>query len=174
MIRRLLVVAFLCLAATAAEAAQSSAVVGARVGVTTTGLTVANNAELDFGDVIIGVPTSVDPRNAPGAGEIEIRGTAGAEIAISFVLPTELTVGPHSMPIAFGAASGCHVLAFAWLRGACTSFDPAGGVTTTLPSFFFFPPVRFVWLGGEVTPQPGQFPGIYRGSAQVTVSYTGN
>lgn len=154
--------------------AQTSASVGAAVLITTTGLTIANNASLDFGTVIPSVVATVDPQTDAGAGEVEIRGAAGAEVAISFVLPTQLTVGPHSMPISFGANSGCHAQAFAFFRGFCTYFDPSVTLVTRLPNFFFFPPVRFLWLGGTVSPQPGQFPGIYRGSAQLTVSYTGN
>ncbi len=154
--------------------AQAGASINATVRLSTTALTVANNADLDFGAVLPGTPASVDPRTSPTAGELEIHGARGAEIAVSFTLPAALTVGTHSMPIAFGATAGCHAPFFAFFKFFCQSFDPNSPLVVRLPNFNAPFNVRYVWLGGTVNPLPTQFPGIYQGTINVTVAYTGN
>ncbi len=131
-------------------------------------LTVTGERALDFGLVTQGsAPAIAVP--AAGSGRWQVRGTPSAEVRLSFLLPSLLTVDAHSMPISFGPTSagrfGVNLPAFA------TLFDPAAGTTARLRAGLG---VLFVWLGGTVTVAPAQPPGLYTGAVTLVVSYTGN
>lgn len=156
------------------EGAAQAASINVQVEISTTALSIATVQDLDFGTVLPGSPTSLDPRAAATAGEFELHGARGAEIMVTFTLPSNLVVGPHQMPIAFGITSGCHVPLFGGLRFSCSAFDPNAPLITQIPNW---PPpynVRLFWLGGTVAPIPTQFPGLYRGTITLTAAYTGN
>ncbi len=154
--------------------AQGNGAVMARLNLSAAAPAVVPVQDLDFGDVVPATPATVNPRTAPNAGEFEISGTSGAEIAMSFALPTALVVGPNSMPIAFGPGAGCQVGSLSFLRFVCGAFNPAVTLVRRIPNVG--PPfnVIYVWLGGTVSPTPAQAPGIYRGTITLTVAYTGN
>ena len=153
---------------------QTNASVLARVTLPAPAPAVVPVQDLDFGNVVPGTPTAVNPRTGSNAGEFEISGTAGAEIAMDFALPAALVVGPSNMPIAFGPGAGCQIGSLAFFRFFCGSFDPAATLVRRIPNTGAPYNVIFVWLGGTVSPTPTQAPGIYRGTITLTVAYTGN
>ena len=168
--RRLAVCALLMLPAGRA-AAQSAGTIGVQAGVVTDALSVAGTKALEFGAVLPGVATLVNPRTSTSAGEFAVRGGRRLAFTATFTLPTELAVGPYTMPIAFGAQSGCQDKD---TKGNCKFFDPrvpfTGEISNKAPpqNTFFF------WVGGTVTPAAAQQPGFYRAVITLQVAYTGS
>ena len=152
-------------------AAQSGASVTADAVVVTVGMTIATLRDLNFGTVIKGVATTVLP-TAATAGAWQVTGNSNAFVIISFTLPTQLTniqaLPGSTMPITFTATSA------RWNRAnntpaAGTAFNPASGVVGR-----FGPPPNpnmYVWLGGTVNPAAAAKPGIYQGTAIVSLIY---
>lgn len=157
-----------------AAATAQAASINVQVEISTTALSIATVQDLDFGTVIPGSPTTLNARNAATAGEFELHGARGAEVMITFTLPSNLVVGPHQMPISFGNTAGCHVPLFGGLRFLCSSFSPTAPLVTDIPNWPAPYNVRLFWLGGTVAPTPTQFPGLYRGVITLTAAYTGN
>ena len=151
--------------------AQGAASVSADAVVVTTGMTITTLRDLNFGTVIKGVATTVQPTDA-SAGEFQISGSANAFVVISFTLPTQLTniqaLPGSTMPISFNATSAI------WRRSTNNpaggnTFDPATGAVGRLgppPNFNMF-----IWLGGTVNPAPTAKPGIYQGNVVVSLIY---
>jgi hypothetical protein len=152
--------------------AQGSTAVGtARATVVTANIVVNGLSDLDFGTVLGGVATTVLPTDAT-AGSFLVTGNPNAFITMTFTLPTVLTnvTGPPgtTLPISFGPTSA------RWLRqqnnpAAGNPFDPSVVTVGRLG-----PPPRpftYVWLGGTVTPAPGQANGLYTGTVVLTVIY---
>jgi len=159
-------------ALTATATAQGTASTSVTAVVTTVGLSIGQKADLLFGAVTPGVSTVIDPRTAATPGMWEIHGSRSAEIAVSFVLPDSLRVGPHAMPIAFGAQAGCGRNRNQ--QNQCSYFDPAAGWVDRIRNNPTPKDTYYIWMGGTVSPAAGQFPGIYRGTITLTVAYTGN
>lgn len=137
-------------------------------------LTIQATQNLDFGTVVPGVPTTIDPQASFQAAKFVVRGFPFAQFTFDLALPTILTTGggPNVIPIAYGATSGCHRNQDQ--QALCTYYNPTTTLTQRIR--FAFPPnaTYFVWLGATVTPSPTQFPGVYSGVATATVAYTGN
>lgn len=155
-----------------AASAQVSASIGVEAIISTTALSIAQANDLSFGTVVPGVPVTINARTNANAGWFQIHGARNAEIAITMALPTELSTGFWTMPIAFGGNAGC------WRRqggqGGCTLWDPntvlVGRIRNNNPPNNTF----FVWIGGTVTPSPTQHTGVYQGTVTMSVVYTGN
>ena len=127
-------------------------------------------SDLDFGDVFIGYPAEVLITD-PGAGKFSFfhrapRPPLRRDIYISFNLPATLDNGPDSFPITFDA------LHTGWRRNdnpnVATNFDPHA--TLIIPN------VRrnrryYLWLGGQITTQPGLPYGLYSVTIILTVAY---
>lgn len=150
--------------------AQASIV--ARAEITDIALTVRDVQDLQFGTVLPGMATTVDPQTSATAGKFEIRGAQRAEITIDLTLPPALTVGPWSMPISFGANSACHRNRDQ--QSQCTYFDPSTTLTANIRNRVFPENLQIVWVGGTVTPAAAQFPGVYSGTVTLMAAYTGN
>ena len=156
---------------TAPRAGQPASIV-VEVSVSTTALSVAQNTELTFGAVPVGVATTVDPQASVNAGEFEIHGNRNAEISITMTLPDSLRVGANAMPISFGANGGCHRNRIQ--QAQCDYFDPTTPLVVRIRNTPTPNNTYIVWMGGTVTPSPTQQPGIYRGTITLTTAYTGN
>jgi hypothetical protein len=131
-------------------------------------LEVTRERDLDFGDVLRGVPATVVVTDAT-SGRFRIRGTRGAEVSLTFLLPTLLAVGPYTMPISFGpTAAGHYVLQQAQ---NAVLFDPNAVRITRLRASNG---LLYVWLGGTVSPSLTQAPGVYSGNVTLVITYTGN
>jgi hypothetical protein len=169
-VRRALLLA-VCAALGARAEAQSSGSVSAAAVVVTVGMTLATLRDLNFGTVIKGVATTVQP-TAATAGEWQVTGSSNAFVIISFTLPTVLTniqaLPGSTMPITFGLTSA------RWNRAnnnpaTATPFSPALGAVGRLgppPN-----PNMYIWLGGTVNPAPTAKPGIYQGAVIVSLVY---
>ena len=133
-------------------------------------LDIARERDLDFGNVIRGVPATIVLRDG-NAGRFRITGSPGADVSLNFLLPVLLASGPNTMPISFGPSSAGHY-PFNVPRFA-TLFDPRVPATAQLrnqgPTGYLF-----VWLGGTVSPTALQAPGVYTGNVTLVVSYTGS
>jgi hypothetical protein len=128
---------------------------------------------LEFQTVLRNRRTTVAPTNVY-SGTFSVTGQAGAQIAVSFALPTGLVRvgGTEVMPI--GTYTGCVAAVYPLGGNPCTAFTPgAAPSTVTLTGG-----LRFFYIGGTVDTRPavaGTLPdGSYRGSIVMTASYTGN
>jgi hypothetical protein len=102
------------------------------------------------------------------AGQYDIRGTAGAEVRIEFVLPAVLNApGGATLPLTFGAADGAYAAQPS--LGASVPFDPRLPLVTRLGKSGRL----YLRLGGTATPSTSQPSGSYASSVTVTVAYTG-
>ena len=119
---------------------------------------------LTFGTVFPGIPTSVPSTHPRDAGEFEIQGNAGGAVRVEFLLPTALvTPGGATLPIAFSVTDG----SYDFSRGPPrrSPFNPHGPLVATLgPNGKLH-----VFLGGTVSPVPGQTSGTYVATISVTV-----
>lgn len=163
-----------CASARAGAAyAQQTATMTALADVSNVALAAVNLADLGFGTVLPGTPVTVDPRTSTAAGKFELHGARNAQFSASFTLPAVLQagVGGPTMPIAFGATSGCHDARDR--QNQCTLYDPRTPLVQRLRNNV--PPnnTYFVWLGGTVTPGATQGAGVYQGTITITASYTG-
>jgi hypothetical protein len=151
--------------------AQATGSVAARADVVTVGMTVTVLRDLNFGTVLRGVATAVQP-TAATAGAWQVTGNSNSFAVITFTLPTVLTniqaLPGSTMPITFAANAA------RWRRAnnnpaGGNAFNPAVGAVGR-----FGPPVNptlYVWIGGSVNPAAAAKPGIYRGTVIVTLVY---
>jgi spore coat protein U-like protein len=154
------------LAVPAAASAQNTADVTATANVLTP-ITVTNIADLDFGDVLPGIATTVAPADVD-AGRFQISGSGVSEVQLAFTLPTELdhATSASTLPLSFGGSSA----GLGTLGIIASTFDPAAGLTTNLSAIS---PLD-VFIGGTVTPTVTQEAGAYSGTITLTVTYTGS
>jgi hypothetical protein len=134
------------------------------VGVPDRPFVVIGRRDLLFGTVLPGIPTSVRSNDPRFSGEFEIQGTAGASVRVEFSLPALLvTPGGATLPISFATDDG----SYAFHRGLPhrSIFDPHVPVVAALgPNGKLH-----VWLGGTVSPVPGQTGGAYVAAISITV-----
>lgn len=156
------------------EAQSSSASMQVLAEVSDIQISIAPVAQLQFGDVMPGAVRTVDPSVSVEAGKFEILGARRAEFTLTMTLPSVLRAGPgpYAIPIAFGPAAGCHYPRDR--QNQCTLWDPATVLTARIRPTP--PPTNtfYVWLGGTVTPDAAQMPGVYSGIVTASVAYTGN
>jgi hypothetical protein len=162
---RLATLAIAALVAAAAPAGAQSNFVAATADVVTP-LTVNSLSPLAFGNVYPGLAKTVAPADA-AAGKLSVAGFAGAEVAISFTLPGNLTSGANSLPV--GSWSGLHHTSNS--TAGATAFTPSATATNANLSATGG---LWVFLGAQVTPAVGQIAGTYTSTVTMTVAYTGN
>lgn len=129
------------------------------------------NNDLVFGSVFPGIPKTITKYTAGSALEIQITGTAGAEITIDFTLPTYMNVSGYNMQMIF-TETDCAIDTAATPDQSDPEFDdldPWHTLTYRLGSSGMT-----VWLGGAVVPALRQQQGSYTASIVVTVQYTGS
>ena len=170
--RSLAMAALAALALPAAARAQAFASVGVEAVVSTTALSIGQMQDLRFGNVVAGVPVTINPRTNVNAGMWEIHGNRNAEFGVQIALPTELSTGFWTMPISFNNQSGC------WRRqpgqNACTQYDPSTVLVERIRNNVAPNNVFYVWIGGTVSPSATQHTGVYLGNLTLSVAYTGN
>ena len=122
--------------------------------------------DLDFGSVLRGLQSTVDPTNPVRSGQFYFRTPAvGSRVRIRFTLPTRLNgPGGSSMRIRFqnndAMAQGtgpASVPAF---------FNPNGSMVFQMVTSAD----ANVWLGGQVTPAANQPVGTYTGTVVMTIT----
>ncbi|MGH7585843.1 MAG: hypothetical protein ACREMH_06320 [Gemmatimonadales bacterium] len=127
-------------------------------------VTAGNN--LDFGNVLPGVPKSVAATDA-GAGTFRIQGQSSFEVALTYTLPTNL-VDASLNNLLIGTWSGLHNGTNS--TAGATSFSPGGVANVDV----YGTGDIWVFLGATVTPGVNQVAGTYTGTVQLDVAYTGN
>jgi hypothetical protein len=127
---------------------------------------VTGRTDLDFADVVAGVPTSITRKDGHRCGSFWIRGNGNAEVLLTLTLPPSLT-GPAgaAMPITFGSDDA----GFYWQQrpDLATGFNPQGPQIARLGTNGH----GWVFLGGTVRPTSGQRAGAYLGTVVLTVAY---
>lgn len=126
-------------------------------------ITIAQGAELDFGNVLPGVPKSVVAASGATAGRFDLAGVTGANVNVSFTLPANLTSGGNTLPI--GSWDGCHNTIAN--QAGCTGFTPSAGTT----SANFVSGALYVYVGGTVSPAGLQPAGLYQANVTLNAAY---
>lgn len=125
-------------------------------------LAVLRAADLGFGGVAVGTTRQVRPAD-PQAAKFEITGRGRRTVTVRVAVPSVLSSGASTVAINFGPSSG------AWSDVdqpvSATSFDPNQGFSAALPPNS---PLH-VWIGGTVSPMPGQPAGTYTGTITLSV-----
>jgi hypothetical protein len=136
-------------------------------------ITATGAQDLAFGNVFPGVAKTIAYTDAANAGQFSISGDGGANVTISFTLPTDLT-GPSSSTLPIGSWTGYHNATNSSTSGG-TAFTPsATAESATLSGTSGTAGSLFVFLGATVTPTTTQTQGSYTGTVQMTVAYTGS
>lgn len=174
-LRSLMAAALLVAVLPGVSRGQAASNIIASADVDNTLLTVSNPNNLQFGTVVPGTPTTVDPKTSANAAFFVIQGARNAEVSITMTLPATLSTGTGgwTMPISFSATAGCYRRQNA-TQANCTYFDPNAPLVVRINNQN--PPNNHInlWMGGTVSPSPTQNGGVYRGTITLTVVYTGN
>lgn len=131
--------------------------------------TVVNN--LQFGNIIPGIPKVIDKSNAGSAAEFYVSGIAGNEVSIEFSLPTYMNDAGSNMQLVF-SETDCAIDTTASPDQSSPIFDdldPWHPLIYRLGSNGMT-----IWLGGMSIPKLIQTPGDYSATIVITVTYTGN
>lgn len=154
-----LVAGLLALTATAGQAQSGTIQATATV---LSAITVTGAVPLAFGNVTPGVAKTV---GVVGGGRFDLVGQAGANVNLSFTLPGTLTSGGNNLVI--GTWTGYHNTANDATTGG-TGFTPSASATA---SQFSAGGNLYVFIGGTVTPTPGQAAGTYTGNVVLNAAY---
>jgi hypothetical protein len=112
--------------------------------------------DLDFGQVLPGVPTQVLPVDG---GTFTVSGAVDQDVIVDFDLPATLADGALTMPVSFDAGYGA--------GAPDTGLDPNSNATVNLGATGGWD----VFLGGTVLPSVAQAAGNYSGTVTLTVAY---
>jgi hypothetical protein len=153
------VVAACVAAASSASAQNANILVTANVF---QAITVSGVNPLDFGNVFPGVNKTIAVADA-GAGRWDATGQAGANVNMTFTLPSTLISGLNNLAIASWAA--CHDSDNT--PAGCVGFTPSASATAAV----FTGGALFIWIGATVSPTPTQAAGTYDGTATLTLAY---
>jgi len=171
----LIVVALLAMMAGGPVEAQEVATGGANATVLAV-LAVTSVQDLNFGNVLQGVPATADIDVVAEAGDFQVAGAAGNEVALYLQLPEYLwnSTNTDRMIIAFGSTD-CEIDPFlagdaATKSGSETVEDPYNLTATALGADNGL----HVYLAGTVYPAVDQAVGAYTADIVLTAAYTGN
>lgn len=145
-------------------------------GTVVTAITVSATQNLEFGNVLQGLPKTMGNNNDDSTGIFTVTGDAAAGISLQLVLPQYLTLsgGSDRMTIIFAATS--------------FSIDTSGTASpsTVTGAFVDINPLAIpagvvigsggtskVFLGGKVVPLINQTAGAYSGDIVLSVTYNG-
>ncbi len=153
--------------------AQDAAVGGAEA-IVQTALSVTSSADLNFGDIFQGVPTTVAVTSSD-ATVFQITGQSQAGVELSLFLPEYISLSDNSdrMTVIFGSTdasvdtTAAHDPTAAGIRG-WLEVDPRN-----LPAALIGGSGTDVYLGGKVVPSANQKGGIYSADIVLTVAYNG-
>ncbi len=165
-----IVVLLLPLSAAAQEVAvgQATATVQAVLAVTSV-------QDLNFGNVLQGVPSSADIDVVAEAADFSVTGSGGAEVALYLQLPEYLwnSTNTDRMIIAFNSTD-CEIdpnIGTAATKVAPVVNDPYNLTATALHATNN---ILHVYLAGSVFPAVDQAVGAYTADIVLTAAYTGN
>lgn len=123
--------------------------------------------DLDFGNVIAGVPTPIAPTDPVRSGEFQFNAGANRLVLFWMTLPGTLQGPGATMPISYGASDGLLV----GMAGNTppTLFNPRGFKLYRMDSSGR----SQLFLGGEVSPAANQRAGTYTATVSLTVIIIG-
>lgn len=139
-------------------------------------LTVTATQDLDFGNVLQGVPKAQPRTDDDSAGIFTVTGAEGQEVSMHLQLPDYLwnSTGQDRMVISFGTTD-----AALDSSAAGTPSAPGGGAQVNqdphnLPDFGIGNTSLRIYLGGTVYPTADQRASAYSADIILTVAYTGS
>lgn len=159
--------ALAALAATARTAAAQSGNINATATVLQP-LTVTGVQDLAFGNVYPGVNKTIDYTDATNGGQFSVTGFGGAQVQVSFTLPTALD-GPSGATLPIDSWTGYYNQTNSATTGGSAFSSLSGSTTTTLSGTGDL----YVFLGARVVPANNQTAGSYTNTVTMTVAYTG-
>lgn len=138
-------------------------------------LVVTSVQDLNFGDILQGVPSSADIDVVAEAADFSVVGSGGSEVALYLQLPEYLwnSTNTDRMQIAF-ASTDCEIdanVGTAATKVAAVVVDPYNLPATTLHAVSN---ILHVYLAGSVYPAVDQAVGAYSADIVLTAAYTGN
>lgn len=138
-------------------------------------LVVTSIQDLNFGDILQGVPSSADIDVVAEAADFSVVGSGGSEVALYLQLPEYLwnTTNTDRMQIAF-ASTDCDIdanVGTAATKVAPVTVDPYNLPATALHAVSN---ILHVYLAGSVYPAVDQAVGAYSADIVLTAAYTGN
>jgi hypothetical protein len=122
--------------------------------------TITRLADLNFGNLTIGVNTTVDPTNAQAA-EFLFNGNANTVVDVTITFPADLTCGANTIkfndlpPIYNTIPDAMTATQFKGKKNWSASTGPDGNL--------------YVWVGGKVRAAINQAAGSYTGTMQIVV-----
>ena len=138
-------------------------------------LAVTSVQDLNFGNVLQGVPSSADIDVIAEAADFSVTGSGGAEVALYLQLPEYLwnTTNTDRMQISF-SSTDCEIdpnIGTAAAKVAEVVADPYNLPATNLHATNN---ILHVYLAGSVFPAVDQAVGAYSADIVLTAAYTGN
>ncbi len=138
-------------------------------------LIVTSVQDLNFGDILQGVPSSADIDVVAEAADFSVGGSGGSEVALYLQLPEYLwnTTNTDRMQIAF-SSTDCDIdpnIGTAATKVAPVTVDPYNLPATALHAT---DNILHVYLAGSVYPAVDQAVGSYSADIVLTAAYTGN
>ncbi len=138
-------------------------------------LAVTSVQDLNFGNVLQGVPSSADIDVVAEAADFSVTGSGGAEVALYLQLPEYLwnSTNTDRMQIAF-SSTDCEIDAN--IGTAATKVAPVVADPYNLPATALHATdnILHVYLAGSVFPAVDQAVGSYSADIVLTAAYTGN
>ncbi len=138
-------------------------------------LIVTSVQDLNFGDILQGVPSSADIDVVAEAADFSVVGSGGSEVALYLQLPEYLwsSTNTDRMQIAF-SSTDCDIdanIGTAATKVAPVTVDPYNLPATALHAVSN---ILHVYLAGSVYPAVDQAVGAYAADIVLTAAYTGN
>jgi hypothetical protein len=123
--------------------------------------------DLAFGAVFSGAATSVAPTDPVRRGRFYLKHILNHQVGLRFNLPQQLhqAGGGGNLPISFGATDG--IAEGTASNSVPVIFNPNNNQTFNLVNSADLN----VYLGGQVSPRPGQASGTYTGTITLTCSF---
>ena len=121
--------------------------------------------DLAFGQVIVGIPSSVAPSHPTRSGQFHITAPLGSKLQVRFTLPDNLA-GPAGaqLPINFGSNDAMAI-------GSAAGSTPITYNPKATRNPQFQPSTSYeVFIGGTVSPAGNQRPGNYAATITLTIT----
>lgn len=135
-------------------------------------ISITKVSDLQFGNVFPGVNKTVNYDDASNAGSFSVAGDGGAQVAVSFTLPTDLTdASSNTLPI--DTWTGYLNTTNSATSGGSTFTPSATASNTNLSGTSGSTGSLYVFVGATVKPASNQTQGSYSGTVTMTVAYTG-
>jgi hypothetical protein len=135
-------------------------------------ITVSAVNDLQFGNIYPGVDKAIAYTDASNAGMFSVAGDGGAQVSVSFTLPTDLN-GPSGSTLPIASWDGYHNTTNSATTGGSNFTPSATAITTNLSGATGSSGSLYIFLGATVSPTATQTQGSYTNTVQMTVAYTG-